>query len=162
MDERDFRAKGNGHKREYVFDFGKAQSCDHPNLVIVARGTNLYRCTECNYAHWIQSAITWPLHWIPIMGMFQMGSFVKEFGKDALEEVFRSSIGQMDGSAHKAVLPEGKTMMDILNDLDEWNSLMEGTEGERPWELGGDDNVPSLQEGEQPPRPRRRKKQPKP
>jgi len=100
------------------------------------------------------------------MGMMQMGSFVKEFGKEALEEVFRTPIGQMDGSEHKAVLPEGKTMMDILNDLDGFNSLVEGMQ-ERTWELPqGEQNelqaVPGVPADEKPASARRRKRKPKP
>ena len=166
MEENDFEVKGNGHKKDYTFRYGKARSCDHPNLVLITRGTQMYRCTECNYAHWIQSAITWPLHWVPLMGMMQIGYFVKEFGKEALEQAFREPIGTMDGSEHKPVIPKGKTMMDVLNDLDGFDSLMEGMQ-ERTWELPqGEQNelqaVPGVQADEKPASTRRRKRKPKP
>ncbi len=110
-------------KRKYVFDFHKARVCDHPRLQIVTRGTSLYRCLECNYAFWLPTATMWPLHWMPIQGFFMIGSFVKEFGLPALEQVFHTPIGTVDGTPHKPVLPEGKSLVDVLNALHDLPAL---------------------------------------
>lgn len=113
-------------KRNYIFSFGKADRCDHPTLRIVARGTSQYRCLECNYSFWLPTATMWPLHWIPIMAAMQIMSFVKEFGIEALEQVYRTPIGQVDGSPHKPVLPEGKSFADVLRELDSIDSAQLG------------------------------------
>ena len=105
-------------KRDYVFSFAEARKCDHPRLQHVVRGTNFYRCLECNYGFWIPGGSEmWPLHWTPIMGAFFIGSFVKEFGMEALEQVYRMPIGQVDGTPHKPVLKEWQSFRDFLETL---------------------------------------------
>lgn len=105
-------------KRNYIFDYAKAKVCDHPEMKIVARGGNMYRCTECQYVHQWPGAITWPLHFSVIQGAFQMLGFAKEFGMASLQEVLRRPIGQTDGTPHKPVLPEGMGFMDVLQELE--------------------------------------------
>ena len=107
-----------GNKREYIFRYKKARKCDHPTMQIIARGGNMYRCTECNYSFQWPGAIVWPLHFTVLQGAFQIMSFVKEFGEDALEEVFRTPIGQTDGTPHKPVLPEGMSFSDVLQEME--------------------------------------------
>lgn len=102
------------NKRNYVFDYGKSKSCDHPEMKIIARGGNLYRCTECNYAFQWPGAIQWPLHFTVIQGAQSILQFAKEFGVRAMQEVLRRPIGTYDGSPHKSVLPEGKSFLDTL------------------------------------------------
>jgi hypothetical protein len=108
-----------GRKRNYIFDYGKARTCDHPEMKIIARGGNMYRCTECNYVHQWPGAITWPLHFTVIQGAFQILHFAKEYGTDALQEVLRRPIGQSDDTPHKPVLPEGMSFADTIAALQE-------------------------------------------
>ena len=108
----------NDKKRPYIFSYGKARRCTHPMLKEVAIGAGLYRCLRCNYAFWIQSATMWPLHFIPIMAAFEIMEFVREFGIEALEKVYRTPIGQYDGTDHKAPLPPGKTFVDVLREME--------------------------------------------
>ena len=115
----------NGKKRNYIFDYGKASKCDHPTMKIVARGGNMYRCIDCNYVHQWPGAITWPMHFSVIQGAFQIMNFAKEFGMASLGEVLRRPIGQSDSSPHKAVLPEGKSFLDVLEELDEVDTTSE-------------------------------------
>lgn len=111
-------ARRNGAKRNYIFDYGKSRVCDHPDMTVIARGGNVYRCKECNYAFHINGAYQQPLHNELILAAFTMMSFSKEFGMDAVGEVLRRPIGQSDGSAHKPVLPEGMSFIDVLNALE--------------------------------------------
>jgi len=53
------------------------------------------------------------------MGAMFIGSFVKEFGMAALEQVYRTPIGQVDGTPHKPVLKEGQSFRDFLEGLDD-------------------------------------------
>lgn len=106
-------------KRNYIFDYGKSRVCDHPEMKIIARGGNLYRCTECNYAFQWPGAIQWPLHFTVIQGIQSAIAFAKEFGMAAVQEVLRRPIGTYDGSPHKPVLPEGMSLMDTLALMDE-------------------------------------------
>ena len=106
------------NKRNYIFDYGKSRTCDHPEMKIIARGGNLYRCTECNYAFQWPGAIQWPLHFTVIQGIQSAVAFAKEFGMEAVQEVLRRPIGTYDGSPHKPVLPEGMSLMDTLALMD--------------------------------------------
>ncbi len=115
----------NGQKRNYIFDYGKARTCDHPTMKIVARGGNMYRCTHCEYVHQWPGAITWPRHFTVIQGAFQILDFAKEFGWDSLQEVLRRPIGQMDDTPHKPVLPEGKSFGDTLALLEQVDTTAE-------------------------------------
>lgn len=120
----DFHAGGNNSgKPPYIFSFKKSLTCDHPLLEIMVRGTNMYRCTSCNYAYWIQNAIQWPLHWTVIMGAFQIQKFVKEFGLEAVQQVLARPIGQPDKHPQVPVLPDGKSFMDVLKEEDAKNVL---------------------------------------
>jgi len=101
-------------KRNYVFDYGKSKTCDHPTLRVIARGGIVYRCLECNYAFHIVGGYQQPLHNEVIQSAFNVVVFAKEFGSNALSEVLRRPIGQHDGSPHKPVLPEGMSFMDVL------------------------------------------------
>jgi hypothetical protein len=104
----------NGRKREYIFDYSKAKTCDHPNLTVIARGGIVYRCQDCNFTYHITGAYAQPLHNELIMAAFTILSFSKEFGQESVAEVLRTPIGQSDGSQHKPVLPEGKSFADVL------------------------------------------------
>jgi hypothetical protein len=108
----------NGRKRDYIFDYSKSRTCDHPSMKALARGGNVYRCLECNYAFHINGAYQQPLHNEAILAAFTLFNFAKEFGRDSLAEVLRRPIGQSDGSMHKPVLPEGKSFMDVLEALE--------------------------------------------
>lgn len=108
----------NGNKRDYIFDYGTSRTCDHPEMVALARGGNVYRCTACNYAFHINGAYQQPLHNELILASFVIMNFGKEFGMDAVGEVLRTPIGQVDGSQHKPVLPEGMSFMDVMNLLE--------------------------------------------
>lgn len=115
----DFYVKKRAHnKRPYIFRYKQARICDHPTMKIIARGGNMYRCPDCNYSFQWPGAIVWPLHFTVIQGLFQVMSFVKEFGEDALQEVLRTPIGQTDGTPHKPVLPEGFSFYDVLQQLE--------------------------------------------
>ena len=114
-----FIERRNGRKRNYIFDYGKSKICDHPEMKVLARGGNVYRCTECNYAFHLTGAYQQPLHNEVILSMFTIMHFAKEFGKDSLGEVLYRRIGQVDGSAHKPVLPKGMSFMDVLNALED-------------------------------------------
>ena len=108
-----------GNKRNYIFSAKKTLACDHPNLKIMVRGGTAYRCTECNYVHVIVTAYTMALHQYVKQGVLSALHFAKEFGSNSLNEVLRRPSGQVDGSPHKPVLPEGMSMMDTLKVLDE-------------------------------------------
>ena len=109
----------NGNKRNYIYDYGVSRTCDHSNLSVIARGGIVYRCLDCNYSFHITGAYQQPLHNEVIQGAFTMAYFAKEFGMDSLGEVLRRPIGQMDGSPHKPVLPEGMSFFDVLLALEE-------------------------------------------
>jgi len=108
----------NGRKRDYIFDYGKSRKCDHASLKALARGGNVYRCLDCNYAFHINGAYQQPLHNEVILSAFTVFNFAKEFGMDSVGEVLRRPIGQSDGSPHKPVLPEGMSFMDVLEALE--------------------------------------------
>ena len=108
----------NTKKRNYIFDYGKSRTCDHPRLQVIARGGIVYRCLDCNYAFHIVGGYQQPLHNEVIQAAFNLLVFSKEFGSDALGEVLRRPIGQHDGSPHKPVLPEGMSFMDVLKLLE--------------------------------------------
>lgn len=107
-----------GNKRNYVFDYGKSRTCDHPELRAVARGGVVYRCLKCNYAFHILGGYQQPLHNEVIQAAFNLLVFSREFGSDSLGEVLRRPIGQHDKSPHKPVLPEGMSFTDVLELLD--------------------------------------------
>ena len=109
----------NGKKRNYIYNYSKSRTCDHPSMKVVARGGIVYRCEECNYSFHITSAYQQPLHNEVLQAAFTMLGFAKEFGGDSLGEVLRRPIGQADGSPHKPVLPEGMSFTDVLAALEE-------------------------------------------
>jgi hypothetical protein len=108
-----------GKKRNYIFDYGKSRTCDHPEMRLVARGGIVYRCLRCNYAFHIVGGYQQPLHNEVIQSAFNLLVFSKEFGMDSLGEVLKRPIGQHDSSPHKPVLPEGMSFMDVLDMLEE-------------------------------------------
>ncbi len=117
-----FVQRRNGNKRNYIFDYGKAKTCPHSDLKEVAVGSGIYRCVGedgCNYALRISAAEMWPMHFLPILGAFEILNFAKEFGQDALQEVLRRPIGQYDDAPHKPVLPDGMSFMDVLAALED-------------------------------------------
>jgi hypothetical protein len=152
----------NGKKRNYIFRYKKAQSCDHPRMDIIARGSNFYRCQECNYTFQWPGAIVYPQHFNVIMAAFQLMNFAKEYGNDSLQEVLRRPIGQTDGTPHKPVLPEGKSFIETMELLEQINTDQGDDTGELKalldafWVspqsdkryLKEHDSVESLQEGE--------------
>jgi len=109
----------NGKKRDYIWEYGKSRTCDHPELKVIARGGIVYRCLECNYAFHITGAYQQPLHNEVIQGAFTMFSFAKEFGMNSLGEVLRRPIGQSDQTPHKPVLPEGMSFVDVIYALED-------------------------------------------
>jgi len=116
----DFYIEARGEKkRPYIYRYKKAMSCDHSKLKVIARGGIVYICEECNYCYHITGAYAQPWHNEVIMAMFTILGFTKEHGMNALGEVLRTPIGQMDGSAHKPVLPEGMSFLDTLRALEE-------------------------------------------
>jgi hypothetical protein len=118
----DFYIKArNGRKRNYIFDYSKAKNCSHPQLVEMAIGGTWYRCTQCNYALCITSAYMQPVHNVAIGSLFNLMHFSKEFGMNSLNEVVRRPIGQLDGTLHKPVIPEGMSLNDALAALEEIN-----------------------------------------
>lgn len=156
-----FVEKRGKNKRPYIYDFHKSQVCDHPRLKIIARGGIVYRCLECNYAFHIVAAYQQPLHNEVIQSAFNIFNFAKEFGQDALAEVMRRPIGQVDGTAHKPVLPEGMAVQDVLALMDgidvttpdggaqELTALLERVWAGAPQgELDGQSKVPGLHEGQ--------------
>ena len=114
-----FVARRSGKKRNYIFDYKKSKTCDHPELRLIARGGIVYRCLKCNYAFHIVGGYQQPLHNEVIQSAFNLLVFAKEFGGDSLGEVLRRPIGQHDRSPHKPVLPEGMSFKDVLDMLDE-------------------------------------------
>ena len=113
-----FIERRGGNKRNYIFDYGKSRRCDHPNLRVIARGGIVYRCLDCNYAFHIPGAYQQPLHNEVIQSAFNMLLFSKEFGSDALGEVLRRPIGQIDGGEQKPVLPQGMSFTDVMQLFD--------------------------------------------
>lgn len=111
----------NGNKREYIYDYSKARTCNHPRLRELVQGANWYRCEECNYALFIMTAYEQPLHSVVLEGVLNAMHFSKEFGIGALQEVLRTPIGQYDGREQKPVLPEGQDLTDTLLMLEEIN-----------------------------------------
>ena len=111
----------NGNKRDYVYDYGKARKCDHPNLVATSLGGNTYRCTECNYFYTIVTAYVEPMHLATVKAAYQLLHFAKEFGVHALQEVLRQPHGQSDGTPHKGVIPDGMTLSDAVMALESIN-----------------------------------------
>lgn len=108
-----------GRKRNYIYDYGESITCDHSNLKSIARGGIVYLCLDCNYTFHLTGAYQQPWHNEVIMAFFTIMGFTKEHGMDALGEVIRRPIGQMDGSPHKPVLPEGLSFLDTLKALEE-------------------------------------------
>jgi len=116
----DFKAKKRRtSKKPYIFSFGFAKSCTHPTLKEVVQGSNKYRCERCNYDFWLPSATMWPAHWGWIMSAFELMKGVKDFGLESVNEVLHQKIGQYDHKEQKPVLPEGKSLMDVLHDMDD-------------------------------------------
>ena len=108
-----------GKKRNYVYNFAKARTCPHPNLVAMSIGGSTYRCTECNYTFDIVAANMQPLHNRVLGDMFNVLHFAKEFGGFALQEVLRTPIGQYDSTPHKPAIPDGHTILDALLLMDQ-------------------------------------------
>jgi hypothetical protein len=117
-----FIGKRGTNKRDYIFRYKKARSCDHPRLDIIARGGNQYHCPDCNYTFQIGGVFVQPEHFNVIMSMFTIMRFVRLYGTDSLQEVWRRPIGQTDGTPHKPVLPEGMSVDDVFAALDEVDS----------------------------------------
>lgn len=145
----------NGKKRNYIFDYGVSRTCDHSNLRVIAKGGIVYRCPDCNYAFHLTGAYQQPLHNEVIMAAFVLLNFSKEFGEAAIGEVLRRPIGQNDGSAHKPVLPEGMSFVDVLDALEEVdvNTPDQGAKQLRAlidhvWEGGQPALEPALIEGD--------------
>jgi len=111
--------KRNSNKRNYIFDYGESRTCDHPELKIIATGGIVYRCLRCNYAFHITGAYQQPLHNELLLSLWNVLYFSKEFGWDAVQEIVRRPIGQMDGSPHKPVLPEGMSFLQAVAALEE-------------------------------------------
>jgi hypothetical protein len=111
----------NGKKRDYIFDFKKAKTCSHPNLVEMAIGGSFYRCTQCNYAMAIVTGYMQPIHQLVKQSILNLFHFGKEFGGASLQEVLRTPSGQTDGTAHKPALPEGLDFAEAL-------ALLEGVD----------------------------------
>jgi hypothetical protein len=109
----------NGNKRNYIFDYKKSKTCTHPELTEMILGTGWYRCKVCNYAFCIVGAIQQPLHNV-IQSSFQlMLHSAKEFGANSIGEILRTPRGQSDGTPHKPALPEGMSIVDAMNALEE-------------------------------------------
>ena len=115
----------NGNKRNYIADYGKSRSCEHTHLRVTARAGISYRCLDCNYVFTVPGAHQEPMHHRVILGLLEAFHFSKEFGMDSLGEVLRSPIGQSDGTAHKPVLPEGMSFVDVLHLLEDINVTTE-------------------------------------
>ncbi len=109
-------------KRPYIFRYRGAIKCDHPQLHLVARGGNEYHCPDCNYNFQIGGVFVQPEHHGIIQAAFRIMRFVRLYGIDSLQEVWRRPIGQTDGTPHKPVLPEGMSFMDVMEALEETDS----------------------------------------
>ena len=119
----DFVVKKRGDKkRPYIFRYKGAQKCDHPHLNLVARGGNEYHCPDCNYNFQIGGVFVQPEHHGIIQAAFRIMRFVRLYGVDSLQEVWRRPIGQTDGTPHKPVLPEGMSFTDVLDALEATDS----------------------------------------
>jgi hypothetical protein len=135
------KARGT-NKRNYVFDYGESAKCNHGSLKSLVKGTQLYRCDDCNYVFSFVAAWQQPMHHAFVQGLMISQAFAKEFGYEAALEVAHRDLGQIDGTSQKPALPDGMTLEDTWKLFDKVNVTSED-EGknelkelyEQMWEL---------------------------
>ena len=100
------------NKRNYKFDYGESKNCNHDSLKSLVKGTQLYRCMDCNYVFSFVAAWQQPMHHAFVQGLMISQAFAKEFGYEAALEVAHRDLGQIDGTPQKPALPDGMTIED--------------------------------------------------
>ena len=98
------------NKRNYKFDYGESKNCNHDSLKSLVKGTQLYRCMDCNYVFSFVAAWQQPMHHAFVQGLMISQAFAKEFGYEAALEVAHRDLGQIDGTPQKPALPDGMTI----------------------------------------------------
>jgi rubrerythrin len=150
------KARGT-NKRNYIFDYGKSTKCNHDSLKSLVKGTQLYRCLDCNYVFSFVAAWQQPLHHLFVQGLMVSQAFSKEFGYEAALEVAHRDLGQLDGTPQKPALPDGMTLEDTWKLFDKVNVQAED-EGktelkelyEQMWELPSEErkaHIAGLRDG---------------
>ena len=146
------KARGT-NKRNYVFDYGESAKCNHGSLKSLVKGTQLYRCDDCNYVFSFVAAWQQPMHHAFVQGLMISQAFAKEFGYEAALEVAHRDLGQIDGTSQKPALPDGMTLEDTWKLFDKVDVTSED-EGknelkelyEQMWELPSEERKARIAE----------------
>ena len=141
------------NKRNYKFDYGESKNCNHDSLKSLVKGTQLYRCMDCNYVFSFVAAWQQPMHHAFVQGLMISQAFAKEFGYEAALEVAHRDLGQIDGTPQKPALPDGMTLEETwkLFDKVDFTSEDEGKEElrklyEQMWELPSEERKARIAE----------------
>ena len=141
------------NKRNYKFDYGESKNCNHDSLKSLVKGTQLYRCMDCNYVFSFVAAWQQPMHHAFVQGLMISQAFAKEFGYEAALEVAHRDLGQIDGTPQKPALPDGMTLEETwkLFDKVDVTSEDEGKEElrklyEQMWELPSEERKARIAE----------------
>ena len=141
------------NKRNYVFDYGESAKCNHGSLKSLVKGTQLYRCEDCNYVFSFVAAWQQPMHHAFVQGLMISQAFAKEFGYEAALEVAHRDLGQLDGTPQKPALPDGMTLEDTWKLFDKVDVTAEdgGREElrelyEQMWELPSEERKARIAE----------------
>ena len=141
------------NKRNYKFDYGESKNCNHDSLKSLVKGTQLYRCMDCNYVFSFVAAWQQPMHHAFVQGLMISQAFAKEFGYEAALEVAHRDLGQIDGTPQKPALPDGMTVEDTwkLFDKIDVTAEDEGKEElrelyEQMWELPSEERKARIAE----------------
>ena len=141
------------NKRNYKFDYGESKNCNHDSLKSLVKGTQLYRCMDCNYVFSFVAAWQQPMHHAFVQGLMISQAFAKEFGYEAALEVAHRDLGQIDGTPQKPALPDGMTIEDTweLFDKVDVTAEDEGKEElrelyEQMWELPSEERKARIAE----------------
>ena len=141
------------NKRNYKFDYGESKNCNHDSLKSLVKGTQLYRCMDCNYVFSFVAAWQQPMHHAFVQGLMISQAFAKEFGYEAALEVAHRDLGQIDGTPQKPALPDGMTIEDTWELFDKVDVTAEdgGREElrelyEQMWELPSEERKARIAE----------------
>ena len=141
------------NKRNYKFDYGESKNCNHDSLKSLVKGTQLYRCMDCNYVFSFVAAWQQPMHHAFVQGLMISQAFAKEFGYEAALEGAHRDLGQIDGTPQKPALPDGMTLEETwkLFDKVDVTSEDEGKEElrklyEQMWELPSEERKARIAE----------------
>ena len=99
--------------------FGKARSCNHTWLKNIQIGTEFYYCPECEWVFFLNPSKYMLKDHMAGTAFGQLQWIVKHFGKEALYQMLRKPHTMGDGGEHRPYLPEGMTMNEFFDALDD-------------------------------------------